>query len=126
MKIHNQHTAFHKHPKRALPQHWILTLRHAERLRLQRMSSLSAWNYSRGLQLYGRIYDGRQRKSRAIVNGKDVRWWTGRLRIDGRTVISTRFVHLGLVGICVGSALDERGDDGVGQNWVEPMYHAVY
>jgi hypothetical protein len=60
--------------------------------------------------------DGRQRKSRATVNGEDVRWWIGRLRIDGRTVISARLVHLGLVGICVSSALDERGDDGVGQN----------
>ena len=30
-----------------------------------------------------------------------------------------------VVGICVGSMLDERGDDGVEQNWVEPMYQGV-
>jgi hypothetical protein len=53
---------------------------------------------------------------RATVNGKDVRWWMGRLRVGGRTVISTRLVRLGLVGIGVGLALDERGDDGVGRN----------
>ena len=40
MKIHNQHTAPRKHPKRALSQHWILTLRHAEHLHLQQMSGL--------------------------------------------------------------------------------------
>jgi hypothetical protein len=53
---------------------------------------------------------------RAIVNGEDVRWWIGRLRVGGCTVISARLVRLGLVGIGVGLALDERGDDGVGQN----------
>lgn len=50
---------------------------------------------------------------RAIVNG-EVRWWIGRLRVGGRTAISTRLVCLGLVGIGVGLALDKRGDDGVG------------
>ena len=52
----------------------------------------------------------------AIVNGEDVRWWIGHLRVGGHTVISTRLVRLGLVGIGVGLALDKRGDDGVGQN----------
>ena len=37
LEIHNQHTAPRKHPKRALPRTRILTLRHAERLRLEGM-----------------------------------------------------------------------------------------
>jgi hypothetical protein len=52
--------------------------------------------------------------SRAIVNGGGVQLWIGCLRIDGHTVISVRLVHLDLVGICFGSALDERRDNRVG------------
>ena len=36
------------------------------------------------------------------------------MRVGGHKVISARLVHLGLVGISVGLALDERGDNGVG------------
>jgi len=52
----------------------------------------------------------------AIVDGEGVRWVIGQLRVGCHTVISTRLVRLGLVGIGVGLALDKRGDDGVGQN----------